>query len=69
MAHPDLCFNCRHLVTHIVQTSVRRKDGAFEKAAWYECKGLGLPLPTISKYNHDYCRYYEQGEGVTDEVD
>ena len=60
MARPDECYNCCYLIQHIKTIPVLRKDGQHEKAAWFDCSILKMPLPTISMYNA-HCPYYQQG--------
>lgn len=60
MSHPDLCYQCKSLERHEKETNVVRKsDGQNERAVWYNCKVLGLPLPTISCKNVNFCNGFE----------
>jgi hypothetical protein len=56
MSHPELCYQCKHFDRHEMETNVvRQSDGQNERAVWYSCKWLGLPLPTISRENAMCC--------------
>lgn len=59
MGNKEECMSCACLVQYSKQINVKRNDGEYERASWFECSAIDAPLPTISKHNLPGCMWWK----------